>query len=256
MTHFSRRNRVSVAKTLFVIFVVTGLFIQPSFGQADSIKSYKNTIRYNVTNPMLFSWKFNVFGYERVISDYQTASVNLGRTALDGFLLSNDSIDLIDQYNDKGFNFSLDYRFYLKKENKYRAPRGIYIGPYYSYNQFSRDLTWDLSTENLSGEIGTSFKLRAHFIGAQLGYQFVFWDRLSVDLILMGPGLWYWKLNSSFTSSLEAEDEAMILEKLNEMLQEKFPGSSLVIGEGFEAKNSTNAYTMGFRYMINLGFRF
>ena len=92
--------------------------------QADSVKYFKNTIRFNITNPMLFSWKFNVVGYERVIKDYQTVSVNIGRTALGAFVLSNDSIDLIDQYNDKGFNFSVDYRFYLQKENKYRAPRG------------------------------------------------------------------------------------------------------------------------------------
>lgn len=245
----------AIKPTIALIFVAT-LSVLTCHGQADSAKYFKNTIRYNITNPVLFSWKFNVLGYERVISDHQTASVNIGRTALGGFLLSNDSIDLIDQYNDKGFNFSLDYRFYLKKENMYRAPRGLYIGPYYSYNQFSRDLTWDLSTENLSGEIGTSFKIKAHFVGAQLGYQFVFWDRLAVDLILMGPGLWYWNLNSEFTSSLDAGDEAMILEKLNEMLQEKFPGSSLVVGEGFEAQKTTSSYTMGFRYMINLGFRF
>ena len=86
---------------------------------------------------MLFSWKFNVIGYERVIKDYQTASINIGRTAFGDFLFNSDSLEVIDQKHDKGFNLSLDYRFYLQKENKYRAPRGIYIGPYYSYNHFS-----------------------------------------------------------------------------------------------------------------------
>ena len=52
-------------------------------------------------------------------------------------------------------------------------------------------------------------------------------------MILMGPGLWYWNLNSAFDTTLLTEDETMLLEKLNEMLQEKFPGSSLVRGRGF-----------------------
>lgn len=246
----------SAIKPTIALIIVATLSVLTCHAQADSVKYFKNTVRYNITNPMFFSWKFNVVGYERVIKDYQTVSVNIGRTALNEFILSNDSIDLIDQYNDRGFNFSVDYRFYLQKENKYRAPRGIYIGPYYSYNQFSRDLTWDLSTENFNGEVNAAFNIRAHFIGAQLGYQFVFWERVSLDMILMGPGLWYWNLNSSFDTTLLTEDETMLLEQLNEMLQEKFPGSSLVVGEGFEAQKTTSSYTMGFRYMINLGFRF
>ena len=256
MTHVRKQNMKLFIRVLFTMFLAAGLMTRPCHGQTDSVKSYKNTIRYNITNPVLLSWKFHVLGYERVLSDYQTIAVNVGRTALNGFLLSTDSIDLIDQYNDKGFNFSIDYRFYLQKENKYRAPRGIYIGPYYSYNQFARDLTWDLNTENFVGEVNAGFNLHAHFVGAQLGYQFVFWDRIALDMILLGPGLWFWKMDSSFDTSLEPEDEAMLLEMLNGMLEEKFPGSSLVLGEGFEAQKTTTSYTMGFRYMINIGFRF
>ncbi|MDZ7635176.1 MAG: hypothetical protein U5L72_12425 [Bacteroidales bacterium] len=113
-----------------------------------------------------------------------------------------------------------------------------------------------MSTGSYSGEVNAAFNVHAHFIGAQLGYQFVLWDRFSIDMILMGPGLWYWDLNSSFDTSLQAEDETVLLDRLNEMLQEKFPGSSLVVGEGFEAKKTTRSYTTGFRYMINIGFRF
>ena len=256
MTHFSKKNMKLFIRVVFTMFLAMGFMIKPCHGQTDSVKNYKNTIRLNISNPMLFSWKFNVVGYERVLSDYQSIAVNVGRTALEGFLLSNDSIDLIDQYNDKGFNFSVDYRFYLQKENKYRAPRGIYIGPYYSYNQFARDLTWDLNTENFVGEVNAGFNIHAHFIGAQLGYQFVFWDRIALDMILLGPGLWFWKMDSSFDTSLGSEDETMLLEILNGMLEERFPGSNLVLGEGFEAQKTTTSYTMGLRYMINIGFRF
>jgi hypothetical protein len=244
-------------KAAIVLIIIAGLSILPCHGQEDSVKNFKNTIRFNITNPMLFSYKFNVIGYERVIKEYQTASINIGRTAFGDFLFNSDSLEVIDQKNDKGFNLSLDYRFYLQKENKFRAPRGIYIGPYYSYNHFSRDITWDLSTGTYDGEVLTGMKLNAHFIGAQLGYQFVFWDRLSVDMVLMGPGLWFFKVNSSFDTTLLPEDETMLLEQLNEMLQEKFPGSDFVIkGGDFEAKRNSTTSTVGFRYMINIGFRF
>jgi hypothetical protein len=73
----------------------------------------------------------------------------------------------------------------------------------------------------------------------------------------MGPGWWSFNLKTAFDTSLPPEDEAMLLEKLNGLLQEKFPGSDLVIqGGGFNAKRSDFTSTAGFRYMINLGFRF
>jgi len=140
---------------------------------------------------------------------------------------------------------------------KHVAPRGIYLGPYYAFNSFSRDLTWDLNTANFTGEINTNIDLKANLVGLQLGYQFILWKRLSIDLILMGPSVWFLKLKTDFDTPLSPEDVTLILEKLNEMLKERFPGSDLVIqGSGFQAKKTTRTSVMGFRYMINLGFRF
>jgi hypothetical protein len=152
---------------------------------------------------------------------------------------------------------SLDYRFYLKNENKHRAPRGIYLGPYYAFNTFSRNVTWDLNTSTYTGSVNTDVKLGAHLMGVQMGVQFILWKRLAIDMIMMGPGWWYFSLKSSFDTTLSSEDESELLEKLNEMLKEKFPGSDLVLqGGDFEAKRSAWTSTAGFRYMINLGFRF
>lgn len=257
MGHLHMQKMNSAIKVTIALIMVATLPVSTCYGQKDSLKNFKNTIRFNITNPMLFSSKFNVIGYERVIKDYQTASINLGRSSFGTLLFNSDSLDAKTQNNDKGFNLSVDYRFYLKKENKFRAPRGAYIGPYYSYNFFSRDITWELLSDTFNGETMTGTKVNAHFIGAQFGYQFVFWNRLSLDMILLGPGLWHFNVKTAFESGLSAEDETMLLEKLNEMLQEKFPGSDLVFtGEGFEASKTTSTSAMGFRFMINLGFRF
>lgn len=257
MGHLHMLKMNSAIKTTIALIILSTLSVLTCHGQKDSVKNFKNTIRFNITNPMLFSSKFNVIGYERVIKDYQTASINLGRSSFGTLLFNSDSLETKAETNDKGFNLSVDYRFYLKKENKFQAPRGAYIGPYYAYNFFSRDITWDLLSDTYDGEVVTGTNVNAHFIGAQLGYQFVFWNRLSVDIILMGPGLWHFNVKTGFDTNLSEEDETMVLEKLNEMLQENFPGSDLVFtGEGFEASKNTSTSSMGFRYMINLGFRF
>ncbi len=257
MVLLNRQMPASVTKTFLVLVTLIGLSLQPCHGQEDSVKNFKNTIRLNITNPMLFSWKFNVIGYERVVKDYQTFSVNIGRTGFGSLLFDSDSLELRDQTNDKGFNFSADYRFYLQKENKHHAPRGVYVGPYYAYNFFSRDIIWGLNTDTFDGEVQMNTAVNAHFIGAQLGYQFIFWDRVTVDMILMGPSLWHFNLKSTFDTDLSSEDATMLLEKLNQLLEENFPGSDLVLtGEGFEATKNTSTSTAGFRYMINIGFRF
>jgi hypothetical protein len=236
-----------------------GLFIITSNGQSDTTKHFKNTIKYNITNPMLFGWKYNVFGYERVIKEHQTASISFGRIAFPRLAEMSfaDSVGINEQQNDKGFNISVDYRFYLKKENKYGAPRGIYLGPYYAYNTFSRELSWDLNTTNYAGTVNTNVKLTGNFIGAQMGYQFILWDRLTIDMVLMGPGKWFFKMKTDFNTSLSVADEELLLQKLNEKFKEKFPGSDFVFkGEGFEANKTTSTSATGLRYLVNIGFRF
>jgi hypothetical protein len=49
--------------------------------------------------------------------------------------------------------------------------------------------------------------LNIHTFGAELGYQFVFWDRLSVDMILLGPGIAAYSLKASFGTNLSEADK-------------------------------------------------
>jgi len=108
---------------LIALVIWAGIILSPpSYGQADTGKMFMNTVRVNVSNPMMFGWKFNVIGYERVITDHQSASISFGRTAFPKFSVSGgDSLGITNQSNDKGLNMSLDYRFYLKNENNYNS---------------------------------------------------------------------------------------------------------------------------------------
>jgi hypothetical protein len=227
--------------------------------QNDSIKNFKNTIRINVTNPMLFSDKYTVIGYERVIKENQSFSVNMGRFALPKFI----SLDLDSalqsgkSYKDKGFTIATDYRFYLSKENKYPAPRGVYIGPYYTYNFFERENNWKLSTVGIPVDVNTTIRLNMNTVGFQLGYQFVIKNRFAIDLILFGPGVWFYNVKTKLNTDLTAEEEELLFQKINEFLDSKIPGNNILLApEELVRKGSVRTSSSGFRYVVHLGFRF
>lgn len=249
-----------IISSLFLLFLVVYI---PCKGQEEQEtikekKVLKNTVRFNITSPILFGEKYLVFGYERLVNDKQSFSVNLGRFSLPKFgSTSSDNVSLQKEYKDRGINTSADYRFYLNGLNKYDAPRGVYVGPYYSYNYFKRENTWTLDTDLFDGEVITDLVLNIHTAGVQLGYQFVFWRRLAVDFVLFGPGIGYYGIKSELQTSLEPDDEALLFQKINELLAEKFPGYDLAIDKTlYEKKGSFKTTSLGFRYMIHLGFRF
>jgi hypothetical protein len=229
-----------------------------SYAQKDT--AFKNTVRVNVTNPLIFGTHSFQIGYERLIGTSQSFSVNIGTASfpLLTFNSTDTTIGLIDKnYEDSGFHISGDYRFYLKRENKYPAPRGIYIGPFYSYNSFDRINNWSIDSDTYQGIVQSEMKLMIHTMGVELGYQFVFWNRLSVDLLLMGPGIGYYGLDATIDTSLSPEDENAFFEALNSILSEKIPGYDRVIDSGeFKKTGSVRTADIGFRYVVMIGFRF
>ena len=256
----SSRNKTPYsAFPLKCIFCMVFLFSAiHSNAQKDS--AYKNTVRLNITNPLIFGTRSFQLGYERVVGTNQSFSLNIGTASFPILTFSNTdtTIGLLNKdYEDHGFHISGDYRFYLKKENKYPAPRGIYIGPFYSYNYFNRINTWSFNSESFQGSLQSDITLNIHTIGFELGYQFVFWDRLSVDLLLMGPGLGFYGLDTKINTSLSEEDENAFFDALNSILSEKIPGYDRVIGPGnLNKRGSFRTADVGFRYMVMVGFRF
>ncbi|MHC1777925.1 MAG: DUF3575 domain-containing protein [Lentimicrobium sp.] len=243
--------------------VLTAIFVilcnSFAFAQKDSV-NLKNTVRFNITNPLIFGDRALILGYERTIGKHQSFSVNIGRASFPEFNRVNyDSIgiDLNKDFTDRGLNFSVDYRFYPARENKYASPRGVYFGPFYSFNYFNRINQWTLNTDSFQGNVETDLALNMHTVGIELGYQFVFWKRLSVDLILIGPGVSFYNIKAEFNTSLSAQDKNHFFETLNDLLSERFPGYDQVItGSGFKETGTMKSTTFGFRYMIMVGFRF
>ena len=226
----------------------------------DTTRVLKNTIRFNLSSPLLFGARYNVIGYERAIREHQTLSANIGRFSLPKFINTdsiNESFDINAGSKDKGLNIALDYRFYLQKENKYPAPRGVYIGPYYTFNFFQRENTWTMTTPNANDHFNTTTKLNINMIGAQLGYQFVIRRRLTIDLVLAGPGVWLYNLRTKISKTLDPDDEALVFEKINDLLAAKLPGHEILIKPGeFQKSGSFRTSSFGYRYVVHIGFRF
>ncbi|HEY6144534.1 MAG TPA: hypothetical protein VIV55_14075 [Flavobacterium sp.] len=256
-----------------ILLVFSVVFVFSSFNlnaqsTSDSLvkpsKEFKNTIRFNITNPLIFGKKSIIFGYERVLKNNQSFSINIGQASLSPFSFFDDSeLKAKSILNEEGFNISGDYRFYLTKLNKYNAPRGVYIGPYYSFNTFRKEHRWEFTKDGVEApvSIDSDLKIDIHTVGFELGYQFVFWKRFSVDMILLGPGVAAYKLKSEIGGNLSEEDKQKFFEKLNEALEDEFPGYSGTIGSGsnegeFEKSGRRNTTGLGYRYMVQIGYRF
>lgn len=244
-----------------LILLFVQVFIQGSSAQDTTVqkKELKNTFRFNVTNPVIFGSKSLIFGYERVLNKNRTFSINVGQAGLPEFkLFSLDSLRSLGSTSESGLNVSVDFRFYLSNQNRNNAPRGVYVGPYFTYFDFERKNTWSItSTNGGTKTVGTKTGFEITGIGAELGYQFVFWRRVSLDMILAGPGIANYKVKATIETDLTDEDKQKFYDALNEALADKIPGYSRVIDEGeFERRGSTNVTSFGFRYMIMVGFRF
>lgn len=250
---------IKILEKPFLLLLAAVIAIVPnSFSQK---KDLKNTIKINLTSPAIFGSQTLILGYERVVGKHQTFAVSIGRNVLRDLNRGSaaDSLGVETNFANSGFNVCGEYRFYLSKENKYNAPRGVYVGPYYSFNNFSRKNTWYANTDVYTGQVETKLTMDINTFGAELGYQFLLWkDRLAIDLVLAGPGIGIYSFKTSINDNLTPEQKEMFYDRLNAYLSDKFPGYDMVIkpGDEFKKNGSFNTTTLGYRYVVNIGFRF
>jgi len=247
--------------TLIMIFFVANI----SYGQSADADSawkelYKNIIRYDLSGPLVFGFDhYIIFGYERLVNRRQSFSINTGAVALpNSAFISSDSFFLGKDIKNTGFNISFDYRFYLRHENKYDAPHGVYVGPYISYNHFDRSNNWTFQqSSNEQKPVTTTTKFNILTIGGEFGYQFVFGKRLVVDLVLVGPGISVYQLKAKIEGDLTEAQKANLHDVLLQLITQKFPGMNYIFADKeFDANGVLNTTSFGFRYMVHIGFRF
>jgi len=251
--------QLSLLSCLWISALNSSLFGQEEMNKE---KNYKNTVRLNITNPLIFGDRSLVIGYERLLNDRKSFSINVGQSELPEFGLFNPDTDnpeakLTKNSKGHGFNTTADFRFYLKAENKYAAPHGIYLAPYIAYATMGRKNTWALNTSNFQGNVITDFNLNFLALGGELGYQFVLWKRVTLDFILIGPSIATYKLKANLDTTLDPDDESLLFQKISDALAEKFPGYTFVFDDAEFVKTGTSDLIgPSFRYVIHAGFRF
>lgn len=221
---------------------------------------YRNVIKINPTPTIVFGDVSNLtLCYERLIKNDQSIAFQAGY-----FFISNLFGDTIAGLikmgtNPKhtGYNLAFDYRYYPNLRNRRPAPDGLFIGGYVSYNGFKFDNDFYIFETGLDN-YGT-INARSHYInlGFDLGYQFVFWKRLTVDFLVFGPSVSYSQSNGSIDGNLTQGEIEVIDEELRAKLMEKFPLLTTIFSEeSLVFSRSQKKVDIGFRYSIAIGFHF
>lgn len=254
------KNHIRIFATL-ILLLIAGYSIGQQVSPTDTTQERvrKNVVRYNLSGALLFGFdKYVILGYERVIAPNRSISVNLGRASLPKLVsISTDSFSSERSRERSGYNISIDYRFYLKKENKYQAPRGVYIGPYYSYNKFTNKTEWQYKNRSANSYVNTNSEFKIHTIGFELGYQFILWKRLALDFVVVGPGLGFYDYQAKFDGNIDAATKEQLLQGLEDLLTQKFPGMNYVFSdEDINADGVMRTNTIGYRYLIHIGYNF
>jgi len=259
-------------KLLLLLLMPTFMFAQ--YTEADKkvddralpeLTDYKNTVRWNLTPMVLFGYRNVNLGYERVLSDKSTASINVGYLEIPIMFTVSDQIEYVKGDKDRGgFSIFLDYKRYLKNRNKRSAPEGIYWGAFTGvYNQkfrnhYKTSIIGDDGTE-LNGEADLKATINNYNFGLELGYQFVFYDRFTVDLILVGPAasIYTGKLSGKFSGNLDKSER---FKEFLDRIYDKVPWlEESIDGDELSAQGSSSTFAVfgsNFRYVVQIGYRF
>jgi hypothetical protein len=223
--------------------------------QTENLLQRKNIVKLEVTSNMIYRNAI-ILAYERVTKPNQSFSVTAGYQEFPKITSLGSNIKALSNVSKSGLKLGGEYRFYLAKENKYKAPRGVYIGPYVTYHDFNNERTIEVDNDGVPEQVKLKTSFNILNVGAQLGYQFVLGNRWTIDLIFIGPSLSNYKakLNLDGTYDFDAED---IKNEIILALIDKFPLLEEVVDEK-EASTSgrLDSWSFGYRYQFLLGYHF
>lgn len=218
-----------------------------------------NVVKFNPTPVLLFDEPRNItFSYERLVKKNQSVSLQLGYLIIPQVLndtLFNTVLLIKDKRN--GVNLSLDYRIYPFSRNRRPAPDGMYFGGYLSYINTSSEIEGTLM--NATGDDNILFNTRMNMVnlGFELGYQFIFGKRFSIDLLMFGPSLTGYSGKLGITGNLNSEVGNKIDEELMAKLKEHFPALGYLFSdESSTFSTSKIVISSWFRYSVQFGYHF
>ncbi len=216
---------------------------------------FNNTVKLDLTSHLIYRNAL-ILSYERITRPNQSFVVTAGYQEFPRTSNFGENISVRKDGKKYGIKFGGEYRFYLKGENKYPAPRGVYIGPYFSFNGFNNERTLIVDNNGSFEQAILNSNLRIFNVGFQLGYQFVIKNRWTIDLIFAGPSLSHYgfkvDLGGTYTFDKEDIQNEIILD-----LIDRFPLLEEVITNKEASRNGRlNSWSFGYRYQLQVGYHF
>ncbi len=221
--------------------------------QDSIVPDYKNIVKVN-TAALLFS---NVsLLYERKLNEHWTVLAGTGYRwggSVPKVFGLGDVIVSSETNGITGFSITPELRYYFNFCECGGSPSGLYAGLYGRFTKYYGSLTFNLWNGSEYYDALVTSNLRELGGGLQLGYQFIFKQRFTVDFMFAGPRLSTYKLKADIDSdNLEALVSA-IEERINER-REAIGMDPISIDPSAELE--ANFGFKNFRYAIGVGFLF
>jgi hypothetical protein len=215
----------------------------------------RNTIKLDITSHYLYRNAYNI-SYERVTLPNQSFVVTVGYQEFPRTSSLGSNIGVKSDRSRNGYKYGGEYRFYLKKENKYAAPRGVYLGPYLAYNGFNNERVIVVDNNGTPEEAILDSKLGIFNVGFQLGYQFVIKNRWTIDLVFIGPSISHYKYTLALGGNYTFDKEDITNEIILDLI-DRFPLLDEAISEGEASRNGKlDTWSYGYRYQLHVGYHF
>jgi Protein of unknown function (DUF3575) len=236
---------------LCILSTTTMVEAQDSIGQSQR----RNTIKLDITSHWLYRNAL-IVSYERITKPNQSFSITAGYQEFPASTSLGSRVSVSEDRKVNGTKFGGEYRFYLGKENKFLAPRGVYIGPYFSFLGFNNERTLEIDNNGTPEQAILDAKLNIVNIGFQLGYQFVLNNRWTIDLVFVGPSISHYRyklnLGGNYTFDKEDIEDEIVLD-----LIDRFPLLEDVISDKEATKSGgLDSWSFGYRYQLQIGYHF
>jgi hypothetical protein len=219
---------------------------------------HRNVIKWNPTPMMLWSNKNLTFSYERILGPRQSMTFSLGYLEF-GPLVKDTIANLvtITDRQKQGINACIEYRFYFVKRSTRPIPDGLFIAPYLSYYGYSFSGGLDIVGTEEADFARMDGKFYSFNAGAALGYQFVLWKRMTIDLVLIGPSTSYYGGQLNIKGELNGENIKELNEDLYNKIKEKYPMiDNVLLDKSFKKDGTLDLLSVGYRYLLQIGYHF
>jgi hypothetical protein len=245
---------LSISFLLFV-FLCTKSHNAQAQAYSDSTQR-KNVAKFDLTALAWYNNAFNV-SFERVLKKNQTIVFTLGSQQLKGIIgrIADEDVEG-GASNASGYKMGGEYRFYLGRENRYKAPHGVYIGPYLTYHNFKNNMevTVDGDTGPQKGK--SDARIQVINLGFQAGYQFLINNRWSVDMSFSGLSMSHYRVRMNLESNFDL-DESQINQDILNALMDRFPLLEELVNEkSIDETGKLDSWGFGYRYQIGVGYAF